>query len=112
MTKPLDPLDVNGRLYRQIGALLDQLEQAENLGVRDRIAALVAIGRIQTMFVGLRKETKDDRSEAGSAVRKFKTAFTAAPGARKPKRGSGPTAVGKSEIYDTDDDDIEEVYRS
>jgi hypothetical protein len=111
MTKPLDPLDVNGRLYRQIGALLDQLESAENLGVRDRIAALVAIGRIQTMFVGLRKENKDDRSEAGSAVRKFKTAFTASPGARKPKRGSGPT-LAKTESYDTDDDDIDEVYRS
>jgi hypothetical protein len=79
-----DPLAINPRLYRQISNLLDDLERGdEDISIRERIAALVAIGRLQTIFVGLRKETKDGTGSAGSAVRKYSKAFTHAAGGAK-----------------------------
>jgi hypothetical protein len=73
----LDPLDVNGRLYQMMSDLLDDMASMKKVGIRDRIAALVAIGRIQTMFMGLRKEFKVEQPAAGSTVRKFASAFSA-----------------------------------
>ena len=60
--KPVDRLNVNARLYNQIAKLLDDLEEqdAEDpLDIKVRIAALIAIGRIQKMFMDLRKEHLD-----------------------------------------------------
>ena len=93
MAKQVDSLKVNERLYRQIAKVLDDLEQrGDELTIRDRIAALVAVGRIQTIFVSLRKEHQDD-GNAGSAVRKYSGAFTAkAPNAtRSRKKAAGRT---------------------
>jgi hypothetical protein len=87
-----DPLNVNGRLYKEISKLLDDLarkpkwnkdgEMIEGVTTRERIAAIMAIGRIQTVFVGLRKETKGNERGAGSAVRKYSKAFTDAASRR------------------------------
>jgi hypothetical protein len=103
-----DPLQVNSRLYRQISELLKDLESpAVNISTRERIAALVAIGRIQTLFVGLRKENQND-TDAGSTVRKYAAAFSKnATGGRKKAARSAPTAV--ADPIDWDDDDTDDA---
>ena len=109
----IDPLDVNGRLYRQMALLLDQLERgAEEISLRERIAALIAVGRVQTIFMGLRKENRDEPN-AGTAVRRYAKAFEAnAIGKRKAaSRSSGRAAPAADPTDDfsfddaTDDDD-------
>ena len=109
MTKNADTLKVNERLYRQIAKVLDDLEQrGDELTIRDRIAALVAVGRIQTIFVGLRKEHQED-DNAGSAVRKYSGAFAqpkAAHGAGKRAKATRSAKPAPDPIeIDWDDDD-------
>jgi hypothetical protein len=92
MTKPAsgDPLNINGRLYSQIGKLLDDLESAdrdEMMTVPQRISALIAVGRILTIFASLKKSDYD-YGNAGSAVRKYATAFSTTNAARGGKRAS------------------------
>ena len=102
-----DPLDINQRLYKQIGVLLDDLETGSiEITVPQRIGALIAIGRILVMFKGLRKE--NDAFGAGSAVRKYATAF-AANAARR-----GAASPGAADDPDTglDPDDFEEFGRA
>jgi hypothetical protein len=106
-TKPAkasDPLDVNARLYRQIARLLDQLEDAdarEEMTIPQRISALIAVARIQKIFLDLRKG--EFTVGAGSEVRKYAAAF-AAPNATG--RGAGkPGAVVKLDSSSGDDDD-------
>lgn len=72
----LDPLGINVRLYNQISEILHELETGDRVTLKERIAALIAIGRIQIMFMGLRKEKTNDAS-AGSSVRKYAKAFKA-----------------------------------
>ena len=105
----LDPLSVNVRLYNQASELLHQLETSPHVTLRERYMALVAVGRIQVIFMGLRKEKLDD-SNAGSAVRKYATAFKAhGDGGRKAI--AGPAApepepdIGLDDIWGDDDDD-------
>jgi hypothetical protein len=103
----LDPLSINVRLYHQVSEMLHQLENSPNITLRERIAALVAIGRIQVLFVNLRKEKFDDAS-AGSSVRKYAAAFKthdarrrkAIAGAAEPE--PEPTV---DDPFDDDDDD-------
>lgn len=84
-----DPLNVNSRLYKQVSKLLDQLEnKAEELTIRERIAALVAIGRVQTIFITLRNEHRESE-HAGSAVRKYADAFKAQNAGPKRKKATG-----------------------
>ena len=109
MTKILDPLDVNGRLYHQIAYLLDQMEGDPTISLGDRIKALIAVGRIQTIFVGLRKENRSD-PDAGSAVRKYAGAFKNAAGGRKTRGRPSAAAAAVEADADTgldygDDDD-------
>ncbi|HEY2530287.1 MAG TPA: hypothetical protein VGJ20_20515 [Xanthobacteraceae bacterium] len=90
----LDPLNVNQRLYRQVAKLLDQLENLDKSGevritLKERIAALVAIGRIQTIFMGLRKENADEPT-AGSSVRKYAGNFKGTGDTRRRTKGSRP----------------------
>ena len=71
-----DPLDLNGRLYNQLGRLLDDMEAAdrdEKMSMPQRIAALIAVGRVQKMFQDLRKG--DLNVGAGSAIDKYAAAF-------------------------------------
>ena len=92
MAENLDPLDVNGRLYKQVARLLDQLEAEDGtITMPQRINALIAVGRIQTIFAGLRSKAQDEPN-AGSAVRKYATAFASktdgARGRKKPARSA------------------------
>lgn len=106
----LDPHKINERLARQVSVLLDQLESSKNVTLRERFQALAAIARIQYVFVNLRRE-KFDEPVAGTAVRKYQTAFKNDAGGRK--KGKRPTlaAVRPSGpdpepdwLADTDDD--------
>lgn len=79
----LDPLRINERLYRQVGVLLDQLEKGEGkVTMRERVQALIAVGRLQTIFADLRKGTHADE-RTGSSVRKYEKAFQNDPRGRK-----------------------------
>lgn len=104
--KVADPLRVNERLYKQISALLGDLEErGEDITMRERVAALIAIGRVQTIFAGLRRENQEDPN-AGSAVRKYSGAFKAkdaASGRKKIARAAGPSLADEPD--DDGDDD-------
>lgn len=89
-SKPTDPLDINGRLYAQIGRLLDDLEaddRDDRMTTPQRISALIAVGRILTIFAALRKGDFD-YGNSGSAVRKYAAAFARPDAARGGKGGS------------------------
>ena len=114
MSKPqnLDPLNVNVRLYKQIAALLDSLEDPRNAAevtIPQRINALIAIGRIQGMFAGLRKAERDESDQpTGAAVKRYATAFkTNAPrgrtGAARPGAATRPAFDPDSDPFGTDD---------
>jgi hypothetical protein len=91
-----DPLNVNARLYQQIGQLLTQLEEGdgEKITLKERLAALMAIARIQAVFVALRKEQIDE-PDRGSAVKKYASAFQ--DGA---SRGTGGARARKPDTTD------------
>lgn len=72
-----DPLAVNARLYRQVSELLGQLETGEHITLKERIAALVALGRLQTIFLNLRLKGEKDEPTAGSKVRSYANTFAA-----------------------------------
>ena len=102
----LDPLKINERLYRQVAELLKQLEENEHVTLKERFQALMAIARIQYVFVNLRKEKIADAA-TGSAVRKYATAF-AKNDPRRRKKVAGPRAVPEPDdigIFDDDDGD-------
>lgn len=96
---PADPLNVNARLYQQISVLLEQMEDKnadKKLTIRERIAALTAIGRIQVLFVGLRKERSSVGS--GASVKKYTGAFAhAASGGAK---NTGPADEPPDDWFD------------
>lgn len=79
-----DPLDLNWRLYSQLGRLLDDMEAAdrdETMTFPQRINALIAVARVQKMFIDLRKG--DLNAGAGTAIDKYSAAFAS------PNAGSG-----------------------
>ena len=93
MTKSTDPLDINGRLYAQIGKLLDDLESADRdevMTTPQRIQALIAVGRILTIFASLKK-ADFDYGNSGSAVRKYAAAFARPDATRGGKGAPRPT---------------------
>jgi hypothetical protein len=97
-----DPLQIKVRLYIQIGEVLRQLENnegtdGEQVTIRERIAALTAIGRLQSVLID---KGKDDDDIAGSSVRKYESAFK--NGARGRKR-----AVRSVDPEPDDDTDAE-----
>lgn len=98
-----DPLQLKARLYTQIGELLHQLEGAtdEPITVRERIAALVAIGRLQDLLI---EKGKDEDEHAGSAIRKYQTAFKNGAGRRKKISGSSDLAESDHNWGDDADD--------
>jgi hypothetical protein len=103
--KANDYLDINDRLYKQVGELLTQLEAKDHAGetkitLKERIAALIAIGRIQTIFAGLRKKEPDD-ADAGSSVRKYAGAFKDETGGGK--AGGGRRSSGRKSKPEPDD---------
>lgn len=79
-----DPLDINGRLYKQLAKLLDDMEQADQddaMTMPQRISALIAIGRVQKMFADLRKGEFD--VGRGTAIDRYATAFAPASDATR-----------------------------
>jgi hypothetical protein len=111
---PRDPLDINTRLYHHISKLLDELDKrdaGETITLRERLAAIIAIGRLQVMFMGLRKENKDNVS-TGSTVRKYTAAFKANDAGRR-KKIAGPSPEPEPDIADIfrdDEDDGDELH--
>ena len=80
----IDTHKINGRLLKQVDFLLTQIEAGGgDISIKDRYMALVAICRLQAIFVNLRKE-KTDEPDRGSAVRLYEGAF-ASHGARRRK---------------------------
>lgn len=119
MTTPKDPdpKKVNSRLYDQVDQILMMLEAEPEDGqpritLKERIAALIAIARIQVAFVGLRKEKpQDDEHAAGSKVRAYAGAFADDAGGRKKRARStravdpGPVVPKGFDLDSGDDDD-------
>ena len=73
-----DPLNVNARLYKQLGKLLDDMESMDRddtMTFPQRLNALIAVGRVQVIFANLRKADARDPIDAGSSVRKYSAAF-------------------------------------
>jgi hypothetical protein len=106
MTKTADPLNINARLYKQLGKLLDDMERAdrdETMTFPQRISALIAVGRVQKIFVDLRKGDLFDGT-AGSTVRKYAAAFARPHAARGGKANSRSAAVVELDSERDDDD--------
>jgi parvulin-like peptidyl-prolyl isomerase len=101
-----DPHQINERLARQVAKLLEQLEEGEHITLRERFQSLMAIARIQYVFVTLRKE-KFDEPSAGTAVRKYQTAFAKndARGRKKIARPATAVAIRPEPDWVTDDGD-------
>lgn len=101
-----DPLNVNKRLYDQVGLLLDDLENgALEITFPQRLNALIAIAKLQTVFVALRKaKANEDDELSGSAVRDAAKAFQAHGNGRGKKRSRSASA---SPVITFDDDDDE-----
>lgn len=109
---PRDPLQIHARLYKQVSMLLDDLETMDDnddedsvsITIRERIAALVAIGRLSQIFLALRKGSIDATGTAGSRVRKYATAFApnAAGGGTADTRGGEPEPDDWFEQSDAD----------
>lgn len=74
--------------------LLTQLEDADSHAtLKERIAALVAISRIQVIFVALRKEKVSD-ADTGSAVKRYASAFKNDAGRREKTARPEPEPAG------------------
>ena len=105
MAKPtnLDSHSINARLMNQVSRVLDDLEDRNlPIGPKERIMALLAIGRLQMLFVAMRKRGGDS-DNAGSSVRKYSKAFkTHASG-----RGAKAARRGVADLTDDDDDDTD-----
>lgn len=100
MSKSNDPLDINGRLYKQVANLLDDMEAADRedkMTMPQRIAALIAVGRVQKMFQDLRKG--EFNAGAGSAIDKYSTAFASPDAVSRRGQNTRPTYVN----LDSDD---------
>jgi hypothetical protein len=94
-TQTADPLNINARLYKQLGRLLDDMEAAdrdERMTMPQRIQALIAVGRIQVLFNSIRKGAVDDGS-AGSTVRKYAAAFAGSHAARRRTSSARPVII-------------------
>ena len=106
---PGDPLNINARLYGQIGRLLDDLESDDRDDVMttpQRISALIAVGRILTIFSSLKKADFEN-GNTGSAVRKYAAAFARpdATGGRKGQPRSNPVGFSGGDGSDGDEFD-------
>lgn len=102
-----DPLDLNGRLYNQLDRLLDDMEAAdrdEHMTMPQRIAALIAVARVQKMFQDIRKG--EYSAGAGTAISKYSAAFGPPPNAISGRdQGSGRPPATLDISSDDEDDD-------
>ena len=96
---------ISARLKKRMVHLLDMLEKhADSFTIPQEISAMIALGRLQVMFVALRKEDRSD-GRSGSAIRKYSTAF-----AKKNAAGRGKSGIGlaTAELADALADDAED----
>jgi hypothetical protein len=108
-TEP-DPLKVHDRLYAQIGKLLDDLENQVEITFPQRLNALIAVGRILTIFATLRRAAaRDNDTVAGSAVREYAAAFANANASGRRAPGAGTAADYRAEATDFDGGDADDV---
>jgi hypothetical protein len=105
MQKPqeIDARSINARLLAQVSRVLDDLEGEALIGPKDRVMALVAIGRIQVIFNTLRKSSGD--VESGSAVRRYSKAFSQNDARRRTKTGRRAAALDTLDAIEDDDTD-------
>jgi len=104
MTQNLDPKNVNGRLYDAMAKLLDNFDE---MSVREQVATIVAIARIQTIFLKLR-DVEGASGTSGSAVKRYEKAFQA-NATRKRKSGSGQSDAATVYTLHEDDSDADEL---
>jgi hypothetical protein len=97
-----DPKNVNGRLYDAMSTLLDSFH---DMNVREQVATIAAIARIQVAFIKLRDESYGSGAiYSGTAVKRYEKAF-AANAARRRHVG---TRNGDVPLLETlDDDELE-----
>ena len=100
-----DPRNINMRLYNQVSELLRQLEEDKDVSINERYMALVAIGRIQAIFVALRKE-KIDEPTRGTTVRKYAAAFKAHDASRRAELARSAAAADGAAESDSGIGDI------
>ena len=85
---------------------MDDLEAADRDEIMtqpQRVSALIAVGRVLTIFAALKKG-EFDYGNSGAAVRKYASIFSAAndPRSRKANRGSEPFGFdSSSDEYDS-----------
>jgi hypothetical protein len=106
-----DPLDLKGRLYKQLGRLLDDMEAAdaeEKMTMPQRIQALVALGRVQKMFLDLRKGELN--AGAGSTVSRYAAAFQTPHAIGRGSDRAGPANIVQFDRTEPDDDDREDEF--
>lgn len=102
-----DPLNINARLYAQIGRLLDDLESADRddiMTMPQRIQSLIAVGRILTIFASLKK-SDFNYGTSGSAVRKYSQVFQTPHGASVRAANSRPAEPFDLDRWSGDADD-------
>ena len=92
----LDPKNLNGRLYDAMSTLLDNFEE---MSVREQVATIAAIARIQVMLIKIREDNFDPAT-SGTAVKRYEKAF-AANATRRRKAVIGAAAA----LEDLSDDD-------
>jgi hypothetical protein len=97
---PDDPKDINGRLYDAISNLLDKFEE---MTVREQVAVVSAIARIQVQFPKIRETSGDSRR--GAVVRQYTQAFKANAGRR---RKSAPRSTIPDDDLDDGFDELEQ----
>lgn len=102
--QPTNVVPFKASWSRRVEVQIDKIfEDLENLPipVKERVAALYTIARLQVL---LAKGGRDDG--AGSAVRRYATAFTRKDGGGRGSRGARPTVVeAPDDLGDDDDDD-------
>lgn len=106
-----DPLDLNGRLYKQLGRLLDDMERADRdelMTMPQRIQALIAVGRVQKMFQDLRKG--DMNVGAGSAVQRYAAAFQTPHAIGGGGDHGRPSNIVQLDRGEPDEDDARDNY--
>lgn len=97
-----DPKNVNGRLYDAISILLDNFE---DMTVREQVATVAAIARIQVLFIKLREERDEPKSEPardGIEVKRFAKAFAANANRRRKSVSRKNTAIATADDLDSD----------
>ena len=97
-----DPHLVLQNCYLQMVKCCDQLTTDLNMAVKDRVSIINQILHAYERYKGLEKV--DGAVTAGSAARKFESAFQATNGTRRPGVATGPTGPDAAAAADAEFD--------